>query len=65
MLSSFFVCVRDYSGKEWNEVGEAELKRIELKKKEDGEFWYVAKTHHTIMVSVGRAYTSTEDLKSQ
>lgn len=47
MVSFFFVCVCDYSGQEWNEVDEAEKKRIKLKKKEDGEFWYVAKTHHT------------------
>lgn len=60
----FCLCVCDYSGKEWDEVDEAEKKRIDLKKKEDGEFWYVAKTHHTMMVSVSRAYTSTDDLKS-
>lgn len=29
-------------GKEWDDVDKAEKKRIELKKKEDGEFWCVA-----------------------
>lgn len=36
---SAFVC--DCRGKEWDDVDKKEKERIELKKKEDGEFWYV------------------------
>lgn len=34
-------CLWDCRGKEWDDVDKAEKERIELKKKEDGEFWYV------------------------
>ena len=38
------MCVCDCRGKEWDDVDKAEKERIELKKTEDGEFWYVTDT---------------------
>lgn len=32
-------CVCVYSAKEWDDVDKAEKERIELIKREDGEFW--------------------------
>lgn len=47
------LCMCDRRGKEWDAVDKAEKERIELKSKEDGEFWYVAniKTHKLTRLS--------------
>lgn len=42
--------------KEWNDVDVAEKKRIELKKREDGEFWYVAHFDSTVSSKTGNNF---------
>ena len=39
-ILSFSLYVCDCRGKEWDDLDKSEKERLELKRKEDGEFWY-------------------------